>query len=123
MAEGAHCVGGDPGIFRDRCNCRGLENWVSTSRPPQREGDAIHVGCFTHSNFFHSFGCLLFLDALLRFRSCSSLAAVVGMAGGGRKDATAGRSAAAAADAAADASRGVNAIGRLSVRGRSRGGE
>jgi hypothetical protein len=61
----------------------------------------LHVGCLTQSNFFHSFGCRLFLLALLRFRSCSSRAAT-GIAGGGRREATAGRRAAAAAEAAAE---------------------
>jgi hypothetical protein len=82
----------------------------------------IQVGCLTHSNFFHSFGCRRFLLALLRFRSCSSRAAT-GIAGGGRREATAGRRAAAAAEAAADSWKSEKPRGLLSVNGRSRGGE
>ena len=77
----------------------------------------IHA-CFTHNNFFHTGGPRL-LPLTLRFFLFSCNAAV-GIAGGGRRDATAGRSAAAAAFAAADP---LSATGLISVRGRNLGGD
>jgi len=78
---------------------------------------------FTHSSFFHCVGALRFRLMLRAFFLSSSIRAAIGIAGGGLSEATAGRKAAAAAEAAAEPFELRMLTGLFSINGRSRGGE